>query len=68
MYLGLFRGRIEFEPFDFFYVDAITSNNEVITFYCLRLLMPLVGVSTAVTQLAMATPVIKMSKCLGIRS
>lgn len=46
---------------------ALLQNNDVVTFYCLTLLMPLVGVSTAMTRLATVTAVIKMSHCLGIR-
>jgi hypothetical protein len=57
---------MEFEPFDFFSVDDITSNNDVITFYCLTLLMPLAGVITAMAQFASATAAMKMSHCLGI--
>lgn len=64
---GFVQREIEFEPFDFFSVDDITPNNDVIAFYCLMLLMPLAGVSTAMTQLASATAVMKTSHCLGIR-
>jgi len=67
LYMGLFRGRIEFEQFGVFSVDGITSNNDVITFFCLALLMPLAGLSNVITQLATATAVMKMSHCLGIR-
>jgi len=65
--MGLFRGRIEFEQFDVFSVDDITSNNDVITFCCLTLLVPLAGLSTAMTLPSTATAVMKMSHCLGIR-